>query len=354
MADLPAPNDIDDVRSAFRLGWGVAELRGRYRPDLFDQPEPGAPPPFGRKDHALPLANERKSREIRIEVFEAVAGLNKALGLDLQVGGAPALDRLHGFFKQMEARDSGADQREALWAQEDGVADVFYSWDAQIQDALVVSSSQAAAYQLGRGLAETHWALYPDRDATQMGSWAFLFGPQRQATLSRLAARLSAYLGSLVTAAIDGPFAAWAGLANDHQRRIQPAVAPMLYQQGLLWRDLVRGERQPLELSTPKAKDVWRQLSMYREAATTLMVPLIIGALGAIALLAGGAVLASGSASSGLGTAIAILGALGLTSASLYARAKSELTSLLGNLRHQVQVEQVQQAANLCPPGPAG
>jgi hypothetical protein len=349
MADPAAPSDLDGVRSAFRLGWGVAELRGRYRPDLFDQPEPGAPPPSGRKDHALPLANERKSREVRIEVFEAVSGLSKALKLDLHVGGAPALERLQGLFEQIEDGQAGADRREALWAQKEGVADLFYSWDAQIQDSLVVSSSQAAAYQLGRGLAETHWALYPDRDGTQMGSWGFLFGPQRQQTVRRLAARLSPYLGSLVIAAIDAPFTTWAALANDHQRRTKTSIRAKLYQQGLLWRDLVRGERQPLELSTPAAKDVWKQLAMYREAVDTLKVPLVVGTLAGILLLAGGAVLASGSGKSWLGTAIAILGALGLTSAGLYARAKSELTSLLANLREQMQVEQVQQAATLCP-----
>jgi hypothetical protein len=117
----------------------------------------------------------------------------------------------------------------------------------------------------------------------------------------------------------------------------------------LLWREVIRGERQPSDLDTPPPKDVWRQLAMYREAAETLKVPLLVGAGAAALLVAGGALLASGTSVTWLTTAITILGALGLTSASLYARAKTELTSLLSTLRQQVQIEQVQRGANLCP-----
>jgi hypothetical protein len=36
-----SPSDIEQVRYAFRLGWVIAELRGRYRPDRFGKREPG-------------------------------------------------------------------------------------------------------------------------------------------------------------------------------------------------------------------------------------------------------------------------------------------------------------------------
>lgn len=352
MPDPAPPSDLDEVRAAFRLGWAIAELRGRYRPDLFDQPEPqepDAPPPFARREHALPLANERKDREVRIEVFEAVKGLSKLLGVDPQLHGMSAITCLQALFEQMEDPRTNAKDRERLWSADDRIADLFYSWDAQLQDDLVVTSTRAAAYQLGRGLADTHWALYPERDSTQMGSWAALLGPERQQTIARLAARLSAYLGPLVTAAINGPFGAWTRLAASEQQRSAPTARPLLYRQGLLWRDLIRGERQPLELSTPPPKDVWRQLAMYREAVETLKVPLIVGGLASALLVAGAAWLAGGSNVAWLSTAITILGALGLTTASLYARAKTELTSLLSSLREQVQIEQVQRGANLCP-----
>jgi len=66
-------------------------------------------------------------------------------------------------------------------------------------------------------------------------------------------------------------------------------------------------------------------------------------------LVVGGALLASGAKYPGLTTAISILGALGLTSASLYARAKAGLTSLLGNLKLAVDQQRVRQAANILP-----
>jgi type II secretory pathway pseudopilin PulG len=67
-------------------------------------------------------------------------------------------------------------------------------------------------------------------------------------------------------------------------------------------------------------------------------------------LVAGGALLASGAKHPWLTTAISILGALGLTSAGLYARAKAQLTSLLESLRLAVDKQRVREAATICPP----
>lgn len=428
-----SPADLDQMRAAFRLGWAVAELRGRYRPDLFNQPDPLHREQFARIEHALPLADERKNREIRIEVFEAVKGLCKLLDLDVQIRGEPVLDRLHGLFDQMETgvvvappvpvggpaggqlaaegqgrlapeeqalaeepgggrdeageeteqmqgralpggREPGRDEdqgrepaesgdvlpaepdeeakeqaRAELWGCDDGLADTFYQWDAHLQDALAVPATLSAAYQLGRGLAETYWALYPDRPSTQMGSWEFLFGPERQAAIARNTSRLSAYLGPLVMASITTPFARWATLTTGGRQPSSESVLAKLYEQGLLWRYLVRGEGEPTDLGIPDAKDVWRQLAIYRQVVETLKAPLAFGAIFAILLVAGGALLASGNSAKGLGTAITILGALGLTSASLYGRAKTQLTSLVSTLRQRVQVVQVERAADLCP-----
>jgi len=430
MVDTP-PADLDQVRAAFRLGWAVAELRGRYRPDLFNRPDPLHSEQFARIEHALPLADERKNREIRIEVFEAITGLCKVLGLDVRIRGEEAPDRLHALFDQMEAgvitappavgppvaggpvaaehgdsvpdqparpvqpdpkaeptrdedehtpaqaagggdkarqgdrqQDPGAgdanpppepdeqdkDQARAeLWGCIGGVADTFYQWDAQLQDALAVPATQSAGYQLGRALAETYWALNLERSDAQMGSWRFLFGPERQAAVARNASRLSLYLGPLVVASVTTPFASWAGLVAGDRQHPAESVLPKLYEQGLLWRYLIRGEGSPTDLDVPDAKDVWRQFAIYRQAVETLKAPLAFGALFALLLVAGGALLAGGAGAKGLATAITILGALGVTSASLYARAKTQLTSLVSTLRERVQLVQVERAADLCP-----
>jgi hypothetical protein len=291
------------------------------------------------------LANERKNREVRIEVFQAGFGLSKVLDLKVKIDGAEARERMRTVVECLENTDSAT--RQSRWP---NVAEAFYKWDAQLQDALVVPATRAAAYQLGRALGETHWALGPERSDKEMGSWTFLFGPHRKETVKRLVARLSAYLGPLVTAAIDGSFEAWSMLAADADRRGADGVRRALYQQGLLWRDLIRGERQPLDLAPAIADDAWKEVHVYRKAFKTLKLPLISAGMFAALLIIGGALLASGVKYAWLTTAISILAALGITSAGLYARAKAELTSLLGSLRVEVDQERVRKATNLCPP----
>lgn len=347
VSDTSWPADLEQVRAAFRLGWAVAELRGRYRPDLFLHPEPGAPAGFARKgdDQPLPLGTERKNREVRIEIFQAAAGLSKVVDLELEAGGGRTLARMRNVVDRLE--NTNAANREAQWP---AVARAFYKLDAKIQDALVVPATRAAAYQLGRALAETHWALHPELAEQEMGSWAFLLGSPREQTIGRLVARLSAYLGPLVTAAIDGSFSAWCELARDANRRNAPGVREALYQQGLLWRDLIRGERLPLDLAPLTSGEAWKKIHAYRQAVGTLKAPLAAAGGFALLLGVGGALLASRTNYPGLTTAISILAALGITSAGLYARAKAEMTALRESLRLAVDQERVRQAANLCPP----
>ena len=106
----------------------------------------------------------------------------------------------------------------------------------------MVRASQAAAYQLGRGLADTYWALYPERPQQQMGSWSNVLGAERCGALVRQALRLSLETGPLVLAATTGPLEQWRRLAGDDARRGGEGVIMALYQQGLLWRDLIRGD----------------------------------------------------------------------------------------------------------------
>lgn len=359
MADSQPP-DTEQVRYAFRLGWVVAELRGRYRPDRFGEREPGNQGVFLRKDFELPLSNERSPAEIRIELFDAAEDLSRELKLaPCDEDGHPLLGQVKSLLQEMEAENA---DRERIWKgsqRQPGLAYRFFKWDAQNQDELVLGATQAAAYQLGRGLAETYWALHPDRSANEMGSWASVLGSRRRDTLLRLSGRLSAYIGPLVLAAIDGSLRAWSALAmaTDTDLSEEPDILIVLFRQGLLWRDLIRGERQPEDLLTnadlnaPASTDVWRELRLYRLAVRSLKGPLIGGLVGAALLIAGASALAGGASNTGLTAAISVLGALGLTSAGLYAKAKTQVTSLLSNLGQRVQQERVRQAANLCPVG---
>src|SRR5436305_5657753 len=78
-----APSDVEEVRAAFRLGWALSELRGRYRPERFLKPVPVPPEhvDFARSIHELPLSIERSPDEVRIEILQAVQGLIGGLGL---------------------------------------------------------------------------------------------------------------------------------------------------------------------------------------------------------------------------------------------------------------------------------
>jgi hypothetical protein len=344
-----APSDLANVRYAFRLGWAIAELRGRYQTDRYDKRDPGTGKAFKRGGFQLPLSSERSPAEIRKELLETVDELSKELALDKSAEVAKAWTTLKAMLEHME--DPNED-RLALWPT---ATKCFFLWDAHIQDALVLEATHAAGYQLGRGLAETYWALEPDRADDEMGSWTFVLGERRRQILQRLAARLSAYLSPPVVAAIEKPLTDWSMLAADPNRRSQEGVDVDLYRQGLMWRDLVRGERRPQDLAlnedveAPTTADVWKVLHLYRYAVKSLWIPLTAGLVSIAALTAGAAVLASGSGSSTWSTAISVLGALGVTSAALYAHAKTDVTSLLGNLKKRIEIERVRLAADLCP-----
>ena len=87
---MAVPEDSGDVLAAIRLGWYVAEVRGRNRFAVQARnrkepgPEPGAQlklPP--RTDHALPLEMERSPTELRIEAQAVLTAVAGQIGVDL-------------------------------------------------------------------------------------------------------------------------------------------------------------------------------------------------------------------------------------------------------------------------------
>ena len=77
-------DDAYDVLSALRLGWSVAEMRGRNRPDGPSGEVTGMP---DHVDHPLPLRIERGRTELRIEIQSVVAELARQLRVDDGPGG---------------------------------------------------------------------------------------------------------------------------------------------------------------------------------------------------------------------------------------------------------------------------
>jgi len=77
---LAAPQDADEVLAALRLGWYVAEVRGRNRPG---GPVPPAESLPNRAGHVLPLRIERTPQELRIEAQSVVRKLAEDLKVDI-------------------------------------------------------------------------------------------------------------------------------------------------------------------------------------------------------------------------------------------------------------------------------
>ena len=75
---MAVPGDAATVVTALRLGWCMAEVRGRNRPDA--PPGSGMEPP--RTGHALPLQIERTPAELRIEAQSLLIVLTTKLGVD--------------------------------------------------------------------------------------------------------------------------------------------------------------------------------------------------------------------------------------------------------------------------------
>lgn len=342
MRDLPTqpPPDADHVIAVFRFGWGLAELRGRYRPGAEHAATLEAPEQR-RNDRALPLAYERSWDEQRIETLGVVTQLGAALELDFT---STAKGTMTGRFQACAERlDQGANDRQA-WKE---LTELIYEWDAQIQDTLVMRPSDAAAYQLGRGLAETYWALDPTvTDPQDWRSWEFLLGERRRTALTRLTQRLSAYLPPLTPPAIERSLEEWAAVANDRTWRGQSDATKMLFQQSLLWRDLVRGERDPEDLL--QSGHLLARVGMLWPVLKSFWVQILFGVAGIALLAAGGAVLAGGG-DQATATVATILGFFGLTSAGLYARAKAAANSLIAQFKSVFDADLVGRLATLLP-----
>lgn len=164
----------------FRFGWALAELRGRYRPDVTHVEDNVGGPKVKRTGHALALANERSPAEQRIGLEKALAGWAKALSLDFT-------DQQHpGFPERLAPFAHSLSEHPADKPSWDQLTEGFYLWDTAIQDRLVLKPAQSAAYQLGRGLAETFWELDPAvTDTSDAQCWTVVLGARRSATLER-------------------------------------------------------------------------------------------------------------------------------------------------------------------------
>jgi hypothetical protein len=345
------PSDREEVLKTFRLGWTVAELRGRYRPGL----DHVRPPPVGRRvDHALPLSDERSTREQEIQLHEELARLSSELDLDHPLPGGPAtaetatvvIARLGHETSVARHRDQGDHN---AWEK---LTEVFYDWDTWIQDTLLMQPVRAAAYQLGRALAETYWALDPAiEDPHDWRSWGFLLGRRRSRRIKQLIARLSGYVDPLTPSAVWASVDSWTEVASNKAWRGQSDARETLYDQGLIWRDLVRGEQRPSDLTHTRGEVT--RVAVLPSVLKLFRFEIALSLIAVVILVGAAASLSNGDHSPG-NTVAVILSGLGLTAAGLFARAKAVANSLLRQLSDAVTRAEIARAATCRPNPPIG
>ncbi|HEY6276226.1 MAG TPA: hypothetical protein VIX86_07825 [Streptosporangiaceae bacterium] len=372
----PAADEARAVLSALRLGWCLAEARGRNRPG---GPPAGDIPMPDHHDHALPLRIERSPAELRIEAQTVVAELAKRLGVDGAGDGTSfgsALDKAARNLAQIRAREASALERalptgpaaaaqagivaieagqqaisqaaEASWAV---LAELIWRFDTHIQDRLTAASeSQAIGYQFGRGLSETYWALDPTRDTGSQG-WSFLLGGPRCAELSRLAGRMGVYLGEYVAPAVAGSVGIWQDVAvTPAWRGDVHEAAEALYHQIRRWYELIVLGQDPTTLISPSA--FMTNIPTLRRAVRLFwpqLMATVIG-LGFLATLL--VLLGIGNTSSWAKTVSGIVAAAGLSLATLTGTLKNSAQAMLKRLRQDAYTDLVVMAVQTAPAPP--
>jgi hypothetical protein len=437
--DVRDAQDAHDVLAALRLGWSVAEMRGRNRPDGPPGEVTGMP---DHVDHPLPLRIERGRTELRIEIQSVVAELARHLHVDDGPDGmsygaalsekakllsharalkaADALRQALGLFGQQQPEQARqalttglglqravvARRRQALavvqfsqapeaairaeqaccQGEEAGLAalehvieafeeaaqsitqhqdelaaaasqpwqdlaELLWQFDAHVQDRLAaLSESQAIGYQLGRGLADTYWALNPGQEQGSAG-WTFLLGERRCAELERLTGRLAAYMGEYTASAIAGSLEVWkAVVATPAWRGPADQAAVALYSQIRRWYELIVLRQDPTTLIGPAA--VMRNYRTLTRLFQLFWPELAATAFGLAALIALLFLVHVPGVSSWEKTLSGVLAAVGLSLAGLTGTLKNSAQALTKRLRQDAYTDLVAIAVQTAPKPP--
>lgn len=353
-SEVTTSDDAKGVLSAIRLGWYVAEVRGRNRP--------GAPPGSGASmpdhlDHALPLHVERGDTELRIEVQAVVTQLAQELGVGTEGSKGSygtTIDNLAKALHVARNRDPGksaTDIQAATNTAWEALADLLWKFDAHIQDGLTANSViESAAYQLGRGLTEAYWALDPSKVDGSSG-WTFLLGNDRCDELSHLIGRLDTYFNEYTASSVAGSIEVWRKVASDPNWRGDNGQASKeLYLQIRRWYELVILGQDPTTLVKPG--QVMRNFRTIGRAIKFFWFQMlaVTGAAGALAYL--GYQLSANSQSTFGKVAAGALGAVGLSFAGLTGFLKNSAQAMLKRLRQDAYTELIAIAVQTAPKPP--
>ncbi len=331
MSESPAPAPSADVQTAVRLGWVVAELRGRTWPDG-PRPATSSLPP--RPAHTLPLRSQRGYAAAHQSAVHTLAALASKLGV--------AVDDVETAL--------GPDQP---W---DQVSTFFYEFDARIQDSLAWRDEGAAnGYLLARGLAECYWGLGPDGSwqdgGTDSGvSLRFLFGDERRRELTRMLGRLEGgQMHGLSAAAISGSIEAWGRVAADPTWAAAPGLRDTLYEQIRRWYQLLVLDQDPTTLVKPYAKlnsprGFFRFMRLYR-------LQIILG-IAAILLITAFFAFRGQATGEWIPSLVGVLGVGGAVLTGVLTRAQNTATRLATRMRQDAYTDLVAVAVSAVPAYP--
>jgi hypothetical protein len=342
--------DRDGVHDATRLGWAVAELRGRVR-NTAARPATERARPTG----ILPLAQERSPKEQLIEYFNLIGALARRLNVDTisnQLTGAPkgAPPTASEWLRRVawSAATVSGDDREAAAEAQRELNHVLYVWDARIQDDLASRPTQSAAYQLARGMAEIRWGYDAQTgEYDDLAAATFLLGPDRGERLDRLLDRLSEHYDPVTLHAIASSLQAWRihdpGTSSPPDEAWRTALAA----QATIWHDLVLGHRTGESLVSPR--DMLEHPGTLWPIIRGLLPESLVVLIGAVLLIAGAWFLLTQGVDE-IPVVSAILGLFGLTAGSVAVKAKTSAHDLIGSLRNDLYRGLVADKALVPPP----
>lgn len=350
---MAQPRDTIAVLKAFRLGWYLAEVRGRNRPNSPERDEHWLP---GGDYRPLPLRVERTATERRIEGQGVLTELAIRLFVDEDGHGGSYGKRVDQDACHLARSRHAKAQQSVLDQQWKDLAEVLWDFDAHIQDELTARSEiQACAYQLGRGLAETYWALDPLESADAHG-WTFLLGERRCAELGRLVGRISAHLNIYTGSAVVGSIEIWKEFAREavfdrnDPAQVKSAMAAQEAMHGQIrrWYELIVLGQDPTTLIRPfGALNGFRMLTQ----ALRQFWPQVVLAVVGLGFLGTFIVLATLGPGNGLAKTLgATIGAAGLSLGGVTGALKNSAQSLLVRLRQDTYTELVTEGVIVKPP----
>jgi hypothetical protein len=366
----------DEAAQALRMGWVLAELRGRLDPECAYKPKCVTAPPT----LVLDAAGERNAVESQIEATKILSSIGsqdltridiKTLSRKDKWGeiptGGPTLttsDMLRYLVCGLisaSATGSAADHitdiqatlttkapteaqlalgKDHWWAR---VQWFLWAWDEALQDELSADKfGTASAYELGRGLSESFWSLNL-KSTDDHAQWGFLLGDRRVKAMCDLAERLAPVFNVYTAPAVVASLTKWGKVVEHLDDYPHPVRA--LEDQARIWRDLLVTGRDPLTLVDPdKLEAVARDPRPIIKAFRWELLAALV--------LAAGLALSLTYFSSQARSVLAALTAVGISASAMVSWIKSRAQSVANRIGSAVDQSVVNDAVTHTPDSP--